>query len=182
VIDLLTILAQATLPATLPATMPTTAPALPAAVDPFFAFYASNLRGSLFTGFLTLGSFLVAVNTFIIVNLKKELYDSKGYRARVSNARSLNDHVSYFGPLRRLSTFLFWTILLAIATSVSQLTVGLLIPHWAAAAFCLAMACATVIVLLTVLFVIKGNLQDWFEYMEDQAREEAAKPPPPAGT
>lgn len=170
-IEFFNILAQATAPTTLPAT----APALDAAVDPFFAFYAANLRGSLFTGFLTLGSFLVAVNTFIIVNLKKELYDSKGYRARVANARNLNDRVSFFGPLRRLSAFLFWTILLAIATSVSQLTVGLLIQHWAAAVFCLLMSCATVIVLLIVLLVIKGNLREWFEYMEDQAREEAAK-------
>ena len=41
-----------------------------------YDFYASNLRGSFFTGFLALGGFLMSAKTFIIVNMKKEVYDS----------------------------------------------------------------------------------------------------------
>lgn len=154
--------------------MHSTLPLMPRPADTFFAFYAANLRGSLFSGFLTLGSFLVAVNTFIVVNMKKELYDSRGYRDRVAKMRALNERITFFGPLRRLSALLFWTIILAIGTSVSQLTVGIVFHHWLAAAFCIALAAATIAMLIAVLVVIKRNLRSWFDYMEDEAQKQLA--------
>jgi hypothetical protein len=151
-------------------------------VDQVFAFYAANLRVSFFTGFFTLGSFLVAVNTFIIVNLKKELYDHDSYRSIALARRQLNkvngskSNVTYFGPLKRLSTFLFWAILSSLLTAVSQVTIGL-VPYRLAAIFCITLAGFTIILLLIVMFTIKKNLQSWFDFLEQEAvaKEAAGK-------
>lgn len=159
----------------------TNAPASqPSEIDWFFHFYATNLRASLFAGFLTLGSFLVAVNTFIVVNLKKEVYEHKLYKKRVQDARRSDPKASFFGPLRRLSELLFAAILLALVTAISQLTVGVLIPHWGSALFCLCLAGITVVLLLFVLWQIRQNLNDLFVFLEaaadaDYHREDANK-------
>jgi hypothetical protein len=42
-------------------------------------FYGENIRGSLFTGFLTLGGFLLSLKTFIIVKMKENVYDDERY-------------------------------------------------------------------------------------------------------
>jgi hypothetical protein len=138
----------------------------------FFNFYAANLRGSLFSGFLTLGSFLVAVNTFLIVNLKKEVYDHPAYKKIVYKNRDETKTASFYGPLSRLSRLLYSTIILALSTSAAQLTIGVLIQHWLAAAACLLLAAFTMAMLFFALAQIRGNLSDWFEYLEDQAVKE----------
>jgi hypothetical protein len=145
----------------------------PVASDsPVFQFYATNLRGSLFTGFLTLGSFLVAVNTFMIVNLKKEVYEHKLYKIRVHDARRKYPNASFFGPLRNLSRLIFTTIVLAMVTSVSQLTVGVLWRSCASAILCLGLAAATIIFLFFSLYFIHVNLKDWFTFLEQVADDE----------
>ncbi len=150
-----------------------TAGATPAAAtDSVFQFYATNLRASLFSGFLTLGSFLVAVNTFVIVNVKKEVYDNPQYRKKVAQARSQNGVASYYGPLKRMSGLLFLTILLALATAISQLTVGILIQNRFAAAFCVLIAGVTMAVLIFALFQTRNNLKDWFALWEEIAESE----------
>lgn len=150
------------------------------AIDPFYAFYAANLRGSLFSGFLTLGSFLVAVNTFIVVNMKKELYDTAAYREQVQSRRQLSAangkpcRVTFFGPLRRLSGCLFWAIVFALLTAVSQLTIGLIPSRWTAAA-CIGLAALTILILLALLLIVRLNLSCWFGFMEAEAEKQASK-------
>jgi hypothetical protein len=149
--------------------------------DPIFLFYAANLRASLFSGFLTLGSFLVAVNTFMIVNLKKEVYEHKLYKIRVHDARREYPKATFFGPLRNLSRLIFSTIVLAMTTSVSQLTIGVLWRTWISVSLCLVLAVVTIIFLSFALFYIHVNLKDWFTFLEKVADEEyeseTRKPP-----
>src|SRR5262245_14678867 len=135
----------------------------------FYRFYASNLRGGLFTGFLTLSGFLFAVKTFIIVNMKKELYDTPNYRKRVRELRILNPALTVYGPLGRLSILLQGVLCAALCTSISQFTIGL-IPHRLAAIFCLSLVAVTVGLLVWALIVIRANLSDLFTAWEDSAR------------
>jgi hypothetical protein len=135
----------------------------------FFDFYAANLRSSLFSGCLTLGSFLLAMNTFIVVNLKKEVYEHKRYVEIVRGIRKGNPRATFYGPLKRLSTFLLYTITVSFVTAISQLTLGVLITHWIAATICLSLAALTMILLLITLCLIRANLLDWFKYLEEQA-------------
>lgn len=158
----------------IPATLPTARavasdkPRLPS-IDPFFTFYASNLRGSLFSGFLTLGSFLVAVNTFMVVNLKKEVYDHAAYKQRVIDAKRGDPNSSFYGALRRLSGLLLFTIFAALVTSISQLTIGVLFSSWIAATICLSFAAITMAILFFTLWKIRQNLGDWFTFIEKDA-------------
>jgi hypothetical protein len=170
--DMFFILAQATVVASAAQGTITSAP-----VDSFYAFYAANLRGSLFSGFLTLGSFLVAVNTFIVVNMKKELYDTAAYREQVKSRRQLSAangkrcRVTFFGPLRRLSGCLFWAIVFALLTAVSQLTIGLIPSRWTAVA-CIGLAALTILILLALLLIVRRNLSCWFGFMEAEAEKQ----------
>lgn len=153
----------------------TTTAAAGAPDDPFFTFYAQNLRSSLFSGFLTLGSFLVAVNTFVIVNLKKEVYDHPSYREYVYGIRRTRPGSKFYGALNRLSALLFWTIVLAVFTSVSQLTIGVIFRTRWAAIVCLGSAAITIITLIVVLITIRLNLKEWFSFWEKQAKADEQK-------
>jgi hypothetical protein len=134
----------------------------------FSHFFADKLRGSLFSGFLTLTGFLFAVKTFVVINMKKELYDTESYRARVW-PDAPRDTPTVYGPLRRLSTFLLVAVMLSMTTAVSQLTIGLIEQIWATV-ICLALAVATIILLAVILYVIKCNLATWFALLEAEAK------------
>src|SRR4051794_31887384 len=94
------------------------------AEDAFQQFYATNLRGSLFSGFLTLTGFLFTVKTFLVINMKKELYDTQAYRDRHEAYLSTNPDLKLYAPLRRLSRWLLAAVVSSLVTAVSQLTVG----------------------------------------------------------
>ena len=149
------------------ATAPTSEPAK--SPQALFDFYATNLRGSLFAGFLTLGSFLAAVNTFVIVNLKKEVYDHEAYVKRVSDRREIDGNVTFYGPLRRLSALMIWTIICSLLTATIQLTIGVVVRYNAAAVVCLAAAAFTMALLFFALWIIRRNLKEWFTFWEAQA-------------
>src|SRR5688572_18969941 len=46
----------------------------------FYLYYESKIRGYLFSGFISVGSFLLSLHTFVIVNLKDKLFDSESYQ------------------------------------------------------------------------------------------------------
>lgn len=145
----------------------------------FYQFYAANLRTGLFSGFLTLSGFLLAMKTLVVIQLRKELYDTKFYRTRVVKLRALNGGITVYGPLRRFGLLLVTAIALSLTTSVAQFTVGLVAADWAAA-ICLSLAGLTALVLLVALAVLRNNLGDLFLFWEEEAEEkikaEAPKP------
>jgi hypothetical protein len=134
----------------------------------FYTLYAQDLRGSLFSGFLALSGFLVCMSTFVVVNMKKELYDQKEYQSRVNNLMGLEQSMTIYGPLRRLSQLLLWAVVSSVVASVSQLTVGF-IPHAAASILCVCLALAAITILSVTLYAIRTNLVSLFDFLESQA-------------
>lgn len=128
-------------------------------------FYSQNLRSSFFAGFLTLGGFLFSAKTFIVVKMKEGVYDTRAYAEHVVAQRQLGSKAQYYGPLRNLTRLLFWSILLAMLTAVSQLTIGL-IKHAAPVLVCIILAGVTISLLIASLFLIHSNLKSWFDQME----------------
>ena len=127
-------------------------------------FYERNLRGSLFSGLLTVGGFLLSVKTFIVIKLKESVYDHKTYIDRFKELKKLDSSVSRYGPLQRLSNFLFWSVLSSITAAISQLTLGLLNNYW----FCLTAIWAAIFavgVLLSSLLLMKSSLNDYFDFI-----------------
>lgn len=128
-------------------------------------FYAKNIRGSLFTGFLTLGGFLLSLKTFIIVKMKENVYDDERYIEIFNEKKKLNNSLSLYAPLQRLSHLLFWAILSCIITSALQFSLGLF-THWIAALCCIFMAAFSISLLILSLIEIKNNLDQWFNFIE----------------
>jgi hypothetical protein len=128
-------------------------------------FYAKNIRASLFTGFLTVGSFLLSLKVFIVVKFKENIFDSPAYKAKLEERRKLNAEITHYGPVKRLSRLLFFSIVSAIAASVAQLSVGL-IATWQATLLCVFVATFAGTMLVCTLWLIREILDEWLSYLE----------------
>jgi len=128
-------------------------------------FYAEKIRASLFTGLLTIGSFLLSLKVFIVVKFKENVFDSPTYIKMLEDRRKIDPNIKHYGPVRNLSKVLFLSILSALLGSASQITIGL-IPHPAAFMFCVCMAAFAAAMLLQTLLLIRTILAEWLDYME----------------
>lgn len=135
-------------------------------------FYGDKMRASLFSGFLTLGSFLLALKTGIVIKIKEGVYDKKEYQAKILNAQELQGKEIY-GPLRRLSRLLSTAVFSALTSSGCQLTIGLL-SYWWAVSIALTVATFALLTLMASFILIQINLSKWFDLMEESV--EVAKP------
>lgn len=150
--------------------------ALIADAGTFLQFYGDKLRFPLFTGFLSLGGFLFASKTFIVVHMKKEVYDTDRYRQRVAEQRKLNKDLPHYKPLRNLNSLLYWAVVSSLGTAVAQVTVGLL-PYMVAAVACVSIAAVSLVLLFVCLYQIRENMNSWISDLEEDARERATDSP-----
>jgi len=137
-------------------------------------FYSEKMRASLFAGFLTLGSFLLALKTGIVIKIKEGVYDKPEYQKRILEMPELSGKITIYGPLRRLSRLLSISVMAALITSAAQLTIGLF-NDWKASALCLSLAAFAISVLLASFVVIQINLGTWFDLMEESAKPSETK-------
>lgn len=139
--------------------------------DKLPVFYEENLQSNFFAGFLTLGTFLFAVKTFIVVKLKEDVFDTDFYRKRIEKMRRLNPskELPHYRPLKNLVRFLYYAALSALVCSVLQLTLGLVGCSWCVA-ICIVSAAIALALLFASLVLVKRNLDVWIEELE--AREE----------
>jgi len=144
--------------------------------DRVAVFYAASLRGSLFSGFLTLGGFLLSLQTFIVVKMKEGVYDNDRHRAKVEKERERTSKtVPIFGELDRLRRLLFGAITAALGSAVCQITVGL-VPNLYTTTVCLTLAAFAIALLAQSLLLINSNLHDWFAALElDEVDKKTAK-------
>lgn len=128
-------------------------------------YFADKIRSSLFTGLLTVGSFLLSLKVFIVVKFKETVFDSKEYKERLANLRKIDPGIQHYAQVRNLSSVLFAAIASAIGGSVCQLTIGL-IEKPAAMLFCVFMAAFAGAMLLQALLLIRRILGEWLDHME----------------
>jgi hypothetical protein len=142
-------------------------------VDPsFVAYYEDKMRASLFTGFFTLSGFLLSAKTFIVLNLKKEMFSTKTYLKNFRTQSRLGDPgMKVYGPLRNIGQALLVNVALCLAASILQFSLGLS-GNISAVALCLAVASAAAGMLVFSLVVIASNLHDMYDHFEIEAREE----------
>jgi ABC-type multidrug transport system fused ATPase/permease subunit len=135
-----------------------------------YELYQSKLQTPLFTGFLTIGGFLLTLKTFVLIRLKEEVYQSPFYRTKLEERRHLNPDLTLYAPLGRLTTLLVFSVLAALLTAVSQMSVGF-IPGRLSAAFCISMAVTALALVFQSWFHIRENLNRWFELLEEEENE-----------
>ncbi|EDS5056004.1 hypothetical protein B1Q49_004632, partial [Salmonella enterica] len=135
----------------------------------FFNYYESKIRGYLFSGFISVGSFLLSLHTFVIVNLKDKLFDSSAYKQSYIDFKSRqikgfsSENIvltEYYAPLNVLSVFLNVSIWLSILTAVIQFTLGFYNNTYTAL-FCMYLALLTILYLLNCLILIRCNIKVW---------------------
>lgn len=135
----------------------------------FVNFYGQSMRASMFTGFLTLSGFLLSAMTFVVIQMKKEVFEKEFYLRRIRDLRGaglVKGHV--YQPLRNLSRALTAAIIVALSASLFQMTIGLLQSFWAALA-CYLVAIAAMIALAVSLCFISRNLRSWFGDLDTEA-------------
>ncbi|AHK20358.1 hypothetical protein BF17_14355 [Yersinia similis] len=130
--------------------------------QPFYDFYQKNLRGYLFSGFISVGSFLLSLHTFVIVSLKDKLFSTESYKNIFADSKNIKvediKEKELYLPLDRLSCFLNLSIWLAIITAISQFTVGLA-NYSPASIFCIWLAMLTICFMLNSLILIRENIK-----------------------
>lgn len=132
--------------------------------------YDESLRQSMFTGFLTLGGFLLSMKTFILVNIKKGVYESDVYLKEIEKAVKSGQHVDRYGSLFSLQKALSLATAFAIFVSLSQFTLGLL-PWWPAKAFAASLAVFAFSFVAWAFWLLYMNTKRWFKLMEDEETE-----------
>lgn len=133
-----------------------------ASIENFGKFYSTNIRGHLFAGFLALGGFLLSLKTFIVVNMKENVYDNESYVKNWRRQNKLNSSLKLYGPLKELSDLLYYAIIGSIFSAVLQMTIGLY-EHWVTALVCSWSAIFSLLLIIDCLKIIKRNLDTWFD-------------------
>jgi hypothetical protein len=137
--------------------------------------YASSLRGPLFSGLLSIAGFLFSLQTFIVVKLKENVYDSDHYATIFRREVALGMKATRFSPLRKFATSIFQSIVGALIAAILQITLGLLSSPWASIACLLAAAIACTL-LARSIWLIRKSLKIWFDSLDiaDAAKAEIA--------
>lgn len=134
----------------------------PVVSDNFFDFYHKNLRGYLFSGFISVGSFLLSLHTFVIVNLRDKVFATPEYKASFCEAYEVEEadisEKNLFKPLDNLSSFINSSILLSFITAILQFTIGLSTNLYACL-LCVWLAILTICFLIHCLTIIRMNIK-----------------------
>lgn len=124
-------------------------------------FYRDNLRSDLFLAFVSAGAFLLSLKTFIVITMKKELFDTEGYREIYDKAcqRAGGELGGVYKPLQELNSYIFFAILMSLMCSALQVSLGF-VPNVVAVFVCLYFAvCASAYLILSLIYV-KKNLDE----------------------
>lgn len=134
--------------------------------DKALVFYGEHVRTALFTGLLTVGSFLLSMKVFIVVKFKETVFDTEWYKKRFLDRRKIDPDIKRYAQLRNLSRVLFLAISSAIVGSLSQITIGL-IPHFAALIFCVFTASFAGAMLFQTLLLVRSIITEWLNHTEN---------------
>jgi hypothetical protein len=141
---------------------------IPAAGDVTFVdTYVRTLRGSFFTGFITLGSLVTAAMNYTLTTLKAGIYDTTEYKAFSEKVKTYNSKFDPYAPLKRLGSALFAIIVASFFTSFAQVTIGLVPFNWAAI-ICIGSAIVTMFIVMIALLLMAFVLRDWKDHLPGQ--------------
>ncbi len=134
--------------------------------DKALEFYQAQLRGNLFAGFLSVGGFLMALKTFIVIKLKENVYDNDRYGERFERLKKLQPSLKRYSPLENISNLLFWATLSSFIAAISQFTFGLF-EDKLLVFIVIFLSILSGIILLFTLLAIKHSLNAYFEFLNE---------------
>lgn len=107
--------------------------------------------------FVSVGAFLLSLKTFIVLTMKKELFDTEAYKKVHEKMSSGGDVGGLYAPLKQLNDYIYWAILMSLLTAVLQVTLGFF-PYLVPVVICISMAMASSVYLVWSLVLVKRNL------------------------
>ncbi len=138
--------------------------------------YARDLRTPLFTGCLTVGSFLLTLKATILLRVK-EVYDAPEYQKlfdahcdQERRKRPGQEPPGYYDSFRNLGFALMASVVMALLAALMQLTVGMT-GSPVGVSIALAFAATALIWLLFVWWQMARNLSVWFATLKRPERE-----------
>ncbi|MFT3708057.1 MAG: hypothetical protein QM817_10410 [Archangium sp.] len=129
------------------------------------------LRGSIFTGFFTIGGFLLTLKNLILGSVRTGVFENKEYQKTHLKKRQGE---SLYGSLRNLGALIHYAIVGALVTSFAQLTIGLYKSN-VTAVVALSLAAGTATLLGACLYELRANLVAWFDQLDKSWEKEAEK-------
>lgn len=133
----------------------------------FIDEYQKFARTPIFTGFFTMGSFLLALKTTILARVK-ETYDTQAYRDAFRAKRAKDKNAKYYSGLEALGGALGYNVVYCLVAALLQMTLG----FWSnpvAFAICVGFALACLGLLIRLTIEILGAHKDWFHKIETDA-------------
>ena len=138
--------------------------------------YRTHFRIPLFSGFLTIGSFMLSFKAFTILRLHDDVFKTPEYMERwilKAEKFKLNPN-TYLDPLSRLTDTFFLTILFSLLTAFLQVTLGLLPKSWAAY-ICIWFALFSGMLVIRSLYVLRVNLIIWQQLLAKKYTDQLRK-------
>ncbi len=130
----------------------------PVGVDVFLVIYDNKLRSDFFSGFLSVGAFLLSLKTFIVMTMKTGVYDTEKYKKTWERNRLLDDSVGpVYQGLKELNDCMFNSIFFSLVAAAAQVTIGIV--SGALFVFMSLLPCViSIFYLAYCLFLVKRNL------------------------
>ena len=127
--------------------------------------YKTTLRGTLFTAFLTMGSFMLSLLSMFMFSLKEKLFDDQDYKnLYLAKQKITKESHPIYNPLINISRLFLFCVMMCFFTSISQFTFGLFENKYVTV-FCLSLALSTIILALYILYNVWKNLEVWFRIL-----------------
>ncbi len=130
-----------------------------------------KFRGNLFSGFVSMGSVLLAMKTFIVVRLQEKLYSKERYVKlyRENNDGSIDN---LYAPLRNLSDFFIVSVIACVAAGIIQIAVGGEINGPWRVGIVVGLTIGGLVMLVSSWWLLRQNLRCYFEHLEREIKEE----------
>jgi hypothetical protein len=136
--------------------------------------YESKFQIPLFTGFLTMGGFLLSLKTFIIIKMNEVVYQSDAYVRKSKKLHALDPNFNPLSGLKNLNSFLLFCVKWSLSASFLQPSLGLLHNRYTTA-ICIGAAVGAACLVLSACFLIRANMTDLFTYWEDAHEDKLNK-------
>jgi hypothetical protein len=137
----------------------------------FPVFYTDQLRTSLFSGFLTIGTFLFAIKTFLVVKIKEEVLTSENFIKKMDIKNRIDDtaKINPDSILVEFTEYLYHSAMIAFICSIINLIFGS-ICHWSSVALCTLVTVYALFRLIKSMVMVKENLDVWIKSVKSVSR------------
>jgi len=137
--------------------------------------YFSKFQVAMFAGFLTLGSFLLTLKTFVVVQFKTQLFEQEPYRQVFTDSKTQKNYVQgdYYQPLADMAKLLLLAVIASLGTSFTQITIGFIHSNLISA-FCMALGIATLLIVGFSWWVVRRNTLMMIRHWEVEAMKKVS--------